>query len=279
MNKLPLDKRCQVISALVEGNSIRSTVRMTGVAKNTIVKLLADVGTACARYQHDVMRNLTCERIEVDELWCFCYAKEKNVPAEHKGELGYGDCWTWVAIDAKTKLVPSWLVGWRDAEYAVTFMRDLAGRLANRVQLTSDGHKVYLNAVEDAFGGEIDYAQLIKVFGNAGSVESPETRYSPGECCGAEKKVVCGAPDRKLISTSYVERQNLSVRMRMRRFTRLTNGFSKKFENLEHALALNYMHYNFVRVHQTLRMPPALKARVTDHLWTVEEIVRLADQN
>jgi len=277
MNKLPIERRCQVIAALVEGNSIRSTVRMTGVAKNTVTNLPVSVGRACARYQHEVMKNLPCEHIQVDEIWCFCHSKQKNVPEAHQGEKGYGDVWTFTAIESRTKLVPCWLVGWRDGEHATVFIRDLAGRLANRVQLTTDGHKMYLEAVEAGFGGEIDYAMLIKHYGSDGDRTQPETRYSPGECNGSEKVTVTGNPDPLLVSTSYVERQNLTMRMRMRRFTRLTNAFSKKLENLECAIALHFMHYNFVRCHQTLRMPPALKAGVTDHLWTIEEVVRLAD--
>ncbi len=278
MNKLPIEKRVAIISALVEGNSLRSTSRMVGVSINTVTKLLIDVGTACSEYQNKVMRNLQCRRLEIDEIWAFCYAKQKNVPVEMQGTFGIGDVWTFVAIDAETKLVPHWLHGNRTACDAKSFVEDLAGRLAHRVQVTTDGHRMYLEAMEAAFGGAVDYAMLVKIYGNEGNKKNPETKYSPGECCGTEKTVVTGSPDHDLVSTSYIERQNLTMRMRMRRFTRLTNGFSKKLENLMHSVAIHFMHYNFVRSHKTLRMPPALKAGITDHLWTLEEIVRLAEK-
>jgi len=276
MNKLTTDKRCQVIRALVEGNSIRSTVRMTSVAKNTIVKLLAEVGRVCAKYQNKVMQNLACESLQVDEIWSFCGMKEKTVPEEKRGQMGIGDVWTWTAIDAETKLVPCWHVGKRELEDAYLFIGDLAGRLANRVQLTSDGLKVYVKAVREVFGKEgIDYAMLAKMYG---SDPRDDRKYSPAVCIDCQKKPVFGNPDPEKISTSFVERQNLTMRMSMRRFTRLTNAFSKKLENLEHAIALHFMYYNFARVHQTLRMTPAMKAGVADHLWTVEEIVALLDR-
>jgi IS1 family transposase len=279
MNQLPLPRRVQILSALVEGNSLRSTSRMAEVSINTVTKLLVDAGEACARYQHDVMRNLTCKRLQLDEIWSFCYAKEKNVPDELRGQPGYGDVWTFVAIDAETKIVPSWLVGLRDGCYATAFVQDVASRLTHRVQITTDGHRMYLDAMEEGFGGEVDFAQLIKHYGPAGQSENPETRYSPGECCGTTKNIVTGAPAEEHISTSYIERQNLTMRMRMRRFTRLTNAFSKKLENHEHAVALHFFHYNFIRRHQTLRMPPALKAHVSDHLWTLEELADLIDRH
>lgn len=263
-----------MIHSLVEGNSVRSTSRLTGVAKGTILRLLADVGTACAEYQHRTLRNLTCKRIQCDEIWCFCAMKQKDVPADRKGEDGIGDVWTWVAIDAETKLVSSFLVGGRDTDFAKLFIGDLASRLAHRVQLTTDGHRPYLEAVEDGFGGDIDYAMLIKLFGKPAD---PETRYSPAGCVGCEKHAISGSPDPAHVSTSYVERQNLTMRMRMRRFTRLTNAFSKKLANHEHAVALHYMHYNFARRHQTTRVTPAMAAKVDRRLWTVEDIVRLAD--
>lgn len=272
MNTLPIAKRVQVISALVEGNSIRATVQMTGVAKNTVVKLLAEIGKACSDYQDKTLKNLPCKRLQCDEIWSFCHAKAKNVPDSKKGKFGFGDVWTWTAICADTKLVPSWLVGTRAAGTAHEFMHDLASRLSRRVQLTTDGHRAYLDAVESAFGAEIDYAMLVKLYGS--DAES-ETKYSPAECIGSQTVVIAGRPDAKHISTSYAERQNLTMRMSMRRFTRLTNAFSKRLENHEAAIALHFMHYNLCRVHQTLRVTPAMEAKVTDHVWTIEELVRL----
>jgi IS1 family transposase len=273
MNKLNNERRAQVVAALVEGNSIRATVRMTGVAKNTIVKLLEDLGTACANYQDEAMRNLSCRRIECDEIWSFCYAKKKNVAPEHQGILGYGDLWTWVAIDADTKLVPCWHVGNRDARAAEQFMNDLASRLKHRVMLTTDGYKPYLEAVEGAFGADIDYAMLVKIYGHAQN----EVRYSPAECIGSHAHVVTGDPFPPMISTSIVERQNLTMRMSMRRFTRLTNGFSKKLENHMHAIAIHYMYYNFARIHRSLRCSPAMEAGISKTLWSISDIVALMD--
>jgi len=272
MNKLSTENRRAVVSALVEGCSIRSTVRMTGVAKNAVTKLLVDLGQVCSDFQDQTLRNLQCKRLQLDEIWSFCYAKSKNVPEEKRGEFGYGDVWTWAALDADTKLVPSWLVGSRDAGCAASFVNDLASRLATRVQLTTDGHRAYLEAVDGAFGGQVDYAMLVKLYG---SDPEGEKRYSPAKCVGCDRTVISGKPDRQHISTSYVERQNLTMRMEMRRFTRLTNAFSKKVEN--HAIALHFMHYNFARIHQTLHSTPAMKAGVTDHLWSVEEIVLLLE--
>ncbi len=283
MNRLSTEQRAKIVGCLVEGMSIRGTVRVTGAAKNTIVKLLADLGEACAEYQDAALTNLPCKRIECDEIWSFCYAKQKNVPEEHRGTFGYGDVWTWTAICADTKLVPSWLVGERHADDAVVFMRDLADRLSHRVQLSTDGHGAYLTAVEDAFGSDIDYAVIHKIYG-APSGTDDERRYSPAVCTGIEKRHVTGRPVRSLVSTSYVERQNLTMRMGMRRFTRLTNGFSKKVENLAHAVSLHYMHYNFARPHKTLTKAnggypttPAMAAGVADHVWTLIEIVGLLD--
>jgi len=273
MNTLSNERKAKVLAALVEGNSIRATARMTGVSKPTILKLLADAGRACDEYQRRVFRNLPCKRIQCDEVWSFCYAKAKNVPAEKQGQFGFGDVWTWVAICADTKLVPSWCVGTRGAGSAFEFVHDLAGRLANRVQLTTDGHRVYLEAVESAFGSEIDYAMLVKLYG--ADARETEAHYSPAECIGCRTVVISGKPKPQFISTSFVERQNLTMRMQMRRFTRLTNGFSKKLENHIHALALHYMHYNFCRVHQTLRVTPAMEAGIADHIWDWEEIVEL----
>jgi len=248
---------------------------MTGVALNTIQKLLSDLGKTCTEYQDKAMRNLTCKHIQCDEIWQFCYAKDKNVPADKQGKFGFGSVWTWVALDADTKLVPSWVIGTRGAGTAYEFIHDLAGRLAHRTQLTTDGHRVYLEAVESAFGSEIDYAMLVKLYG-ADRGES-EARYSPAECIGCRSIAVTGRPDPKHISTSFVERQNLTMRMSMRRFTRLTNGFSKKVENLGYSVALHYMWYNFARVHKTLRVTPAMEAGIADHVWTIEEIVRLSN--
>lgn len=273
MNRLNKSKRTQIISALVEGNSLRATARMCDAAFNTVLKLLPEIGLACADYQDRALRNLKCKRIQCDEIWSFVYAKEKNVPAEKKGQFGYGDVWTWVAIDADTKLVPSFMVGYRDLRTATIFIDDLKSRLANRVQLTTDGHRAYLEAVEGAFGSEVDYAMLIKLYG----ASQEETRYSPAECIGCERKAISGKPDSKHVSTSFVERQNLTMRMSMRRFTRLTNAFSKKVENHAYHIALHYMHYNFCRIHQTLRVTPAMEAGLTDHVWMVEEIAALLD--
>jgi len=277
MNRLNPDKQKQVIAALVEGNSIRATCRMTGVAKGTVLKLLADIGTVCAEYQHEHLRNLTCNKIQCDEIWSFCYSKDKNVPEDKKGKFGYGDVWTWTAICADSKLVPSFYIGTRDLTSAKVFMNDLASRMKHRVQLTTDGHKAYIEAVEDAFGSEIDYSQLIKLYG-VERIEA-EARYSPAKCIGAKKQRVTGNPDDKYVSTSYVERQNLTMRMSMRRFTRLTNAFSKKIDNLHHALALHFIYYNFCRIHQTLRVTPAMAAGVTDKLWEIEDIISLLNSN
>jgi IS1 family transposase len=272
MNRLPKEKQARIVAALVEGCSMRSTARMVDVSINTVVKLLRDLGAACDKYQHEHLRNLPCERVQVDEIWSFCYSKQKNVPEEHKGEFGYGDVWTWTAIDADTKLVPCWHVGGRNAQDAAEFISDLADRLAHRVQLTSDGHKPYLQAVEDAFGADIDYAVLVKLYGED---KSHEKRYSPAKYTGARREIVEGDPDQKHISTSYVERQNLTMRMSKRRFTRLTNAFSKKVENHIAAISLHFMHYNFCRIHKTLRCTPAMEAGVTDHVWSIEELLGL----
>lgn len=276
MNRLPQAKRVQVVKALVEGNSIRATVRMTGVAKNTVAKLLVELADACWDYQNDALRGLTCRRVEADEIWAFCYAKEANVPAEHKGEFGYGDIWTWVAMDADTKLIVSSLVGERDTPTAIEFMTDVRDRIANRTQLTTDGLVCYLTPVEEAFGADVDYGQLVTVYGHN---PDSERRYSPSRFITAEKRQISGSPDPAKVSTSHIERQNLTMRMSMRRFTRLTNGFSKKAENLIASVNLHQMHYNFARPHKTLANPyprtPAMAAGVADHGWTVDEIVGL----
>jgi IS1 family transposase len=276
MNRLPLERRAQLIGLLAEGNSLRAASRLADVSINTVTKLLLDIGAACEEYQDKALKNLKCRRIQCDEIWAFVYAKSKNVPEAHKGEFGYGDVWTWTALDADTKLVPSWAVGRRDGFTASAFIRDLADRLATRVQLTTDGHKVYLEAVEGAFGNAIDYAMLVKTYEGDSSKHTPaERRYSPAVCTGEFKQRVTGDPDPDYISTSYVERQNLSMRMGMRRFTRLTNAFSKKVDNHKAAVALYFMHYNFARIHKTLRVTPAMEAGVSDHVWGLDEIARL----
>lgn len=275
MNKLPRDKRVQIITLLTEGMSLRAITRATGASVNTVTKLLVDAGKACSEYQDRTFRDLNCRRVQVDEIWAFCYAKQKNAATAKAAPAQAGDIWTWTAIDADTKLIPSWLVGSRDADAAQFFISDLAARLANRVQLTSDGHKPYLEAVEQAFGADIDYAMLVKIYG---SPEGPIGRYSPGECVGAEKRRVEGRPDPAHISTSYAERANLTMRMHMRRFTRLTNAFTKKAENHAYAVALHFMAYNFVRIHKTLRCTPAMAAGVTNKLWEVADIVTVIEE-
>ncbi len=275
MNKLSRERRTQVIAALVEGNSIRATSRLTGANKGTVLRLLEEIGEVCLAYHNEHVRGLRSKRIQADEVWSFCHAKAKNVPSEKRGQFGFGDVWTWTALDADSKLLVSWFCGGRDGGAAYALMSDCAGRLANRVQLTTDGHKAYLSAVEDVFGIAIDYAMLVKLFGE--STKEDQRKYSPAECIGCEKHMVQGNPDPDHISTSYVERQNLTMRMGMRRFTRLTNAFSKKVENLIHAVALHAMHYNFGRVHQTLRVTPAMEAGIADHVWDIEEVVALLE--
>lgn len=275
MNKLDTKKRAQILALLVEGNSINATCRITGAAKNTVLKLLADAGAACAEFQDKAMRNLPCKRLQADEIWSFVGMKQKNVPEDVKGVFGIGDVYTWIAIDADTKLVPCWHIGMRDADAANEFMSDLSSRLANRVQLTTDGYKAYIEAVEEAFGQDIDYAMLLKLYGVEDFGKAAQRRYSPAKCTGIEKKQVMGDPDMKETSTSYIERQNLTMRMHMRRFTRLTNAFSKKLENHMHAISLHFMYYNFCRIHKTLRVTPAMEAKIADHVWTLEEVVGL----
>jgi len=272
MNALTNERRSQVIRLLCEGASIRSTVRVTGVAKNTIVKLLHDIARVCIQHQDKALRSLTCKRIQCDEIWSFCYAKDKNVPKDKRGKFGFGDVWTWTAIDPQTKLIVSWLVGGRDAGTARDFMHDLADRLANRVQLTTDGLRVYAEAVESAFGANIDYAMLVKLYGEP---RDREATYSPAECIGIRTVKMNGDPKPKGISTSHVERHNLTMRMSMRRFARLTNAFSKKLDNHIAALALYFTYYNFCRVHQTLRVTPAMEAGIADHVWDIDEITAL----
>jgi IS1 family transposase len=276
MNKLSINRQTQIIKVLCEGNSVRSTARITNTAINTVIKLLREVGAACLEYQNENLRNLPCQRIECDEIWSFCYAKAKNVPQDKQNKFGYGDVWTFVALDADTKLVLSWLVSLRELEYAYRFARDIKERLANRVQLTTDGHRMYYEAVKNTFGNDIDYAMLVKYYGN---VQDESGRYSPPKCVQTTTKLVNGSPDITKVSTSYIERQNLTMRMNMRRFTRLTNAFSKKIENLQYAVALHFMYYNFARPHKTLTSPypktPAMAAKLADHIWTAEEIVKL----
>jgi len=281
MNRLSRAERAQIIRTLVEGNSIRSTARMTGAARNTITTLLVQLGMACAAYQDRTLRYLTSTRIECDEIWAFCYSKAKNVPEDKRGEFGYGDVWTWTAIDPDTKLVLSWLVGWRDPADARAFISDLRSRLMTRIQITTDGHQPYVEAIEAEFGQEVDYAMLIKQYGVEASLDGSPTarRYSPNKVTSEEVRIVSGDPDLDLISTSIVERQNLTMRMGMRRFTRLTNGFSKKVENHAAMVSLHFMYYNFARPHMALgkNTTPAMAAGVADHVWTCDEIAALLD--
>jgi IS1 family transposase len=272
MNQLTKERRIQVIKCLCEGLSVRATVRMTGVSKNTIVKLLAEIAVVCSEYQDRTIRNIKSQKIQCDEIWSFCYAKDKNVPREKRGQFGYGDVWTWTAIDADTKLIVSWRVGDRSAITARDFVQDLSERVANRIQLTTDGHRVYVEAVEKAFGSNVDYAMLVKLYGQD---RDTEATYSPAKVISCRAVPISGRPDPKEISTSYVERHNLSMRMSIRRFARLTNAFSKKVENHVSALSLYFMFYNFCRVHQTLRVTPAMEAGIADHVWDIEEVVAL----
>ncbi len=277
MNRLTTARRVQIVSALVEGNSIRSTSRMTGAAKGTVLKLLADIGPQCVVYHDEHARDLSSLRVQCDEIWSFVHAKAKNVPAKLDGRWGYGDVWTWTALDADTKFMISWRVGGRDTSWATLFMQDVASRLQHRVQLTTDGHRPYLAAVEHAFGSEIDYAVLRKLYGTS---DEPDTRYSPAKCIGVTEQVVQGAPDEGHVSTSFVERSNLTLRMSSRRFTRLTNAFSKKIENLEYAVALHFVHYNFCRPHGSLHgLTPAQRLGVADHRWSLAELVGLLENS
>jgi IS1 family transposase len=274
MNKLDHKARAQALQMMAEGVSLRAITRLTGTSRTTLIKLLEDAGQAFSEYQDRTLMNLPCKRLQVDEAWAFCYAKQKNVPTAKAAPEGAGDIWTWVGLDAQSKLAVSWYVGGRDSEAAMIFMDDLAKRLANRVQLTSDGHRAYLEAVEGAFGSDIDYAMLVKVYGPA--LEG-QRRYSPAECIGAVKHRVEGNPDPKYVSTSFSERQNLSMRMGNRRMTRLTNTFSKKAANHAHMMAIYFMHYNFVRIHQTLKVTPAMAAGVTSKLWEMSDMVRVLE--
>lgn len=276
MNKLPLEKRVQILSMLVEGSSMRSISRVVGVSINTVTKMLEDAGNVCSAFHNDNVRDVKASRVQCDEIWSFCYAKAKNVPMAKAAPTEAGDVWTWTAIEAQSKLILSWLVGGRDSSYAIAFMDDLRSRITNRVQLTTDGHKAYLEAVEGAFGNDIDYAVLHKIYGT--SPESAKGKYSPAECIGTQKHRVEGNPDPKHVSTSYVERQNLTMRMAMRRFTRLTNAYSKKLANHEHALALYFVHYNWIRIHKNLRVTPAMAAGIAERLWSWEDFIAMMDK-
>lgn len=276
MNKLPLSKRIQIVHLLVEGNSLRSTSRIADCSINTVTKLLVDLGRVCGEYHYHNVKNLASQRVECDEIWSFVYSKEKNTTEEMKAE-GKGDAWTWVAIDADSKLIISWLVGDRGEENALTFMQDLASRLTNRIQLTTDGHKPYADAVEIVFGAKANYAQLVKKL-EKGIEKGPDNKYSPKKILSIDKRIISGNPDYDQISTSFIERQNLTMRMSIRRFTRLTNAFSKKIENHCHALALHYMYYNFCRIHKTLRVTPAMEAGLTQDIWEIEDLLNLLDE-
>jgi IS1 family transposase len=275
VNKLPIETRAKILATLCEGASMRSTSRLTDVAFNSVVKVLEDAGKFCAAFHDEKVRGVTAKRVQCDEVWSFTAAKAKNVAKMKKPVDGAGDTWTWTGIEAQSKLIITWLVGGRDGEYAMAFMDDLRERLANRVQLTTDGHKAYLEAVEGAFGDDIDYAQLIKLYGEA--PEASKGKYSPAECTGARKQKITGNPEWKHVSTSYAERSNLTIRMHNRRFTRLTNAFSKKFINHVHMVAIWTVWYNWIRIHKTLRVTPAMEAGLTDRLWTWEEIVTMMD--
>lgn len=277
MRKLPSSERARILHLLCEGMSIRAITHLTGASKNTVSKLLVDAGRVCMAYHDQFVRRVKASRIQVDEIWTFTYAKQKNLGKATDAPEGAGDTWTWTAIDAETKLIVSWMVGQRDAETALDFMHDLRSRLRNRVQLTSDGLVNYLVAVENAFGDDVDYAQLVKIYGEPRFGTGNERRYSPGECCAVKQRRVTGSPDPRHVSTSFVERQNLTMRMHMRRFTRLTNAFSKKVENHAYAVALHMMYYNFVRLHQALRVTPAMAAGVSDRLWEIGDIVNLIE--
>jgi len=274
-NHLSTKERSRIVACLVEGNSMRATQRMTGFAKRTVERALREIGDQCATLMDAKMRNLPCKQIQCDEIWAFVGAKQKNVRTREHMEKEWGDCWTWVAVDRETKLIPAWFVGPRTAESAYRFMRSLEPRLANRVQLSTDGLHAYLVAVQAAFlARPIDYGMLVKLY-----AEGEGGKYSPSDCIGARREVILGVPDESKICTSHAERQNLTVRMSNRRFTRLTNGFSKCVQSHKHSLALHYAHYNFCRIHQTLRVTPAMEAGLTDHVWELTELLTWAPQS
>jgi IS1 family transposase len=273
---MSIEQRAQIVSLLVEGNGINAITRITGVAKNTVLKLLADLGEACEAFHDENVRGLTSKRIQADEIWSFCYAKKKNVPAERQGQFGFGDVWTWTAIDADSKLMVSWLIGRRGAQDALAFMRDVASRLTNRVQLTTDAHHAYLYAVEGAFHRDVDYAQLVKIYGEDSQAQA-EHHYSPAKCLGTKREARIGRPDPDHINTSFVEKHNQTMRQNMRRYTRLTAGHSKKIENHRFATALHFVHYNFARICQSIRCTPAMEAGISSHVWSIEELVRLSN--
>jgi IS1 family transposase len=276
MNRLSIERRAQIVSMLVEGDGVNAITRMTGVSVHTVLNLLRDLGEACEAFHDEHVRGLTCKRLQADEIWSFCYAKKKKVPAQHQGEFGFGDVWTWTAIDPDSKLIVSWHIGRRGYRDALVFMQDVASRLSNRVQLSTDGHRPYLYAVDQAFSRDIDYAQLIKIYGEDVQ-EQEEHRYSPAKCLGVKREVVRGRPDPDFISTSFVEKHNQTMLQNMRRYTRLTAGHSKKVENHRYATALHFMHYNYARICQTIRCTPAMQAGISDHVWNIEELVRLSD--
>ncbi len=278
MRQLPLKTRSLILKMLCEGQSMRATARLADVSFNTVAKLLIDAGKVCADLHDELVQDVTASRIQCDEIWSFTYAKQKNVAKAKRAPQEAGDTWTWTALDSATKLIVSWLVGGRDGEYAIEFMDELRGRLANRVQLTTDGHKAYLEAVEGAFGGDVDYAQLIKLYGEPTGQKGHERKYSPSECTGTKEQRVEGSPDPKYVSTSHVERQNLTMRMHMRRFTRLTNAFSKKFENHMHMVALYTVWYNFIRIHKTLRVTPAMEAGLSETVWDMDDLVAIMEE-
>ena len=278
VNKLPLKTRSLILRMLCEGQSMRATARLADVSFNTVAKLLIDAGMVCAELHDELVQGVTARHVQCDEIWAFTYAKQKNIATAKAAPTEAGDTWTWTALDSDSKLIVSWLVGGRDGENAIAFMDDLRSRLANRVQLTTDGHKAYLEAVEGAFGGDVDYAQLIKLYGEPTGQKGHERKYSPSECTGTKKRRVEGSPDPARVSTSHVERQNLTMRMQMRRFTRLTNAFSKKFENHMHMVALYTVWYNFIRIHKSLRVTPAMEAGLTDRVWDMEDILAVMDE-